>query len=79
MCIEALDEALNGLAVRPKGIQVGNELWKGLESAGRISRKSVIIKECNMIWDGIKLPFLDDNIYVEACPSLGPCEYAFPP
>lgn len=78
MCTVALDEALNALTVRPKGIQVGCELWKGLESAGRIRKKSVTIKEKNVTLDSIKVPFLDDQIYVEACPTLGPCEYALP-
>ena len=78
MSIEKLDEALKGMTPRPKAIQVGIDLGKDLENHGRIKRKSVTIQEYNKIYDPIKLPFLDEDIFIEVCPWLGPCEYALP-
>jgi len=79
---DALNEALKkriAAANKPKALQVGRELWNKLWNDHRIQRKSVTIKESGLSLDGIELPFLDGNIYIEVDLSLSECEYRFFP
>lgn len=82
-----IDDALNGLNDtlknraddRPKAVKLGRKLWDKLNSDGRLKRKNVTIKEQQKVWDGIELPFLDDDIYAELDEQLDDCEYTLLP
>lgn len=77
MPISVLDRAIASHPFRPKGIEVGPELWKQLVSAGRIKWVRGYIEGVSD--SGVDFPALDGNVFVHVAPELDDLQYELPP
>ena len=79
MLVEEFKSKVAGARVRPKGVKVGNHMWKELKKAGLIKMKNVALS--GILDLGLSLPYYDEDIYVICDPEfeLSGKNYELPP
>ena len=78
--VEYLDKAIAELGFEPKGIKVGNDLWKELKMAGRIEWKKGVLKfkDDPEIDSETEFPMINGCVFVHVAPELDSYSYELP-
>lgn len=74
--ISSFDSAVGNLGFRPKGVKVGQELYRQLKEYGRVEKKRALLG--GVLDMGMELPFLDGDIHVHIGPELDDWDYEMP-